>query len=112
MTWEAHFCHNGLMKVREAIRLIEDDGWYLKRIRGSHRQYRHAGKPGLVTMGKNAGYSAYSPDLPGCVSTGATQELVVANMKEALALHIDGLRDEGHPVPPPSSWASYVEIAA
>jgi predicted RNA binding protein YcfA (HicA-like mRNA interferase family) len=38
------------MKVREAIKLIEDDGWFLVRTRGSHRQYKHAQKPGLVTI--------------------------------------------------------------
>jgi predicted RNA binding protein YcfA (HicA-like mRNA interferase family) len=38
------------MKVREAIRLIERDGWYLDRTRGSHRQYKHPSKPGLVTI--------------------------------------------------------------
>lgn len=38
------------MKVKEAIRTIEEDGWYLKRIRGSHRQYKHPEKPGLVTV--------------------------------------------------------------
>jgi predicted RNA binding protein YcfA (HicA-like mRNA interferase family) len=38
------------VKVREAIKLIEDDGWFLVRTRGSHRQYKHAQKPGLVTI--------------------------------------------------------------
>jgi predicted RNA binding protein YcfA (HicA-like mRNA interferase family) len=38
------------MKVRDAIKLIEDDGWFLVRTRGSHRQYKHARKPGLVTI--------------------------------------------------------------
>lgn len=38
------------MKVRDAIRLIESEGWYLTRTRGSHRQYKHAHKPGLVTI--------------------------------------------------------------
>ena len=38
------------MKVREILKLIEDDGWYLERIRGSHRQYKHANKAGLVTV--------------------------------------------------------------
>jgi predicted RNA binding protein YcfA (HicA-like mRNA interferase family) len=38
------------VKVREAIRLVEEDGWYLERTRGSHRQFKHASKPGLVTI--------------------------------------------------------------
>jgi predicted RNA binding protein YcfA (HicA-like mRNA interferase family) len=43
------------MKVREAIRLIEEDGWYLDRTRGSHRQYKHKTKPGLVTIAGKPG---------------------------------------------------------
>lgn len=39
-----------LMKVREALKLLEEDGWYLARTRGSHRQFKHANKPGLVTI--------------------------------------------------------------
>jgi len=42
-------------KVRDAIRLIEEDGWYLVRTRGSHRQYRHREKPGLVTIAGRPG---------------------------------------------------------
>ena len=41
------------MKVREVIRLLSDDGWFLKRTRGSHRQYKHPDKPGLVTVPGN-----------------------------------------------------------
>jgi predicted RNA binding protein YcfA (HicA-like mRNA interferase family) len=43
------------MKVREAIKLIEEEGWYLDRTRGSHRQYKHATKPGLVTIAGKPG---------------------------------------------------------
>ncbi len=43
------------MKVREVIKLIEEDGWYLVRIRGSHRQFRHLSKPGIVTVSGNPG---------------------------------------------------------
>ncbi len=58
------------------------------------------------------GFSAYSPDLPGCVSTGATRAEVEANMREAVALHLEGLRDDGEPVPTPHTYATYVEVAA
>ena len=57
------------------------------------------------------GFSAYSPDLPGCVSTGATRDEVERNMKEAIAFHLEGLRAEGEPVPEPHSYSSYVELA-
>ena len=58
------------------------------------------------------GFSAYSPDLPGCVSTGATREEVERNMQEAMAFHVEGLRLEGLSVPEPSSASAYVEVAA
>ena len=44
------------MKVRDIIRLIEGDGWYLARTRGSHRQYKHPDKPGRVTIAGNLGH--------------------------------------------------------
>lgn len=59
-----------------------------------------------------AGFSAYSPDLPGCVATGATQTEVERSMREALEFHLDGLRADGQPVPPPHTSATYVEVAA
>ena len=58
------------------------------------------------------GYSAYSPDLPGCVSTGVTREEVEHNMREAIEFHLEGLRLEGLPIPEPSSQSAYVDIAA
>ena len=59
-----------------------------------------------------AGFSAYSPDLPGCVATGATQTEVERSMREALEFHLHGLRADGQPVPPPHTSATYVEVAA
>lgn len=56
--------------------------------------------------------SAYSPDLPGCVSTGATRAEVEQNMQEAIELHFEGLREEGYPVPEPSTSSAYVEVTA
>jgi predicted RNase H-like HicB family nuclease len=57
-------------------------------------------------------YSAYVPDLPGCVATGATIEEVEAEIREAITLHLDGLREDGIPVPQPSSQVEYVDVAA
>lgn len=57
------------------------------------------------------GYSAYSPDLPGCVSTGVTREECEKNMHEAIEFHLDGLRLEGEPIPPPTTVAAFVEVA-
>ena len=57
-------------------------------------------------------FSAYVPDLPGCVATGATVEEVEAQMREAIAFHLEGLAEDGLPIPPPSSQVEYVEVAA
>lgn len=60
----------------------------------------------------DTGYSAYSPDLPGCISTGRTRDEIEANMREAIEFHIEGLRLEGLPAPEPSSESAYVDVAA
>ena len=57
-------------------------------------------------------YSAYVPDLPGCVATDATVEDTEAQIREAIECHIAGLREDGVPIPPPSSRVDYVEVAA
>jgi predicted RNase H-like HicB family nuclease len=57
------------------------------------------------------GFSAYSPDLPGCASTGATRDEVEKNMQEAIEFHLDGLREEGEPIPEPSSSSAFLEVA-
>jgi len=66
----------------------------------------------VVIEPTGTGFSAYSPDLPGCVSTGATREEVERNMQEAIELHLEGLREEGYPVPEPGTSSAYVEISA
>jgi predicted RNase H-like HicB family nuclease len=67
----------------------------------------------LVVMEKTGtGYSAYSPDLLGYVSTGLTQQEVEQNMQEAIAFHVKGLKLEGLAVPQPTTLSVYVEIAA
>ena len=58
------------------------------------------------------GFSAYSPDLAGCVSTGCTREEIENNMREAITFHLDGLREDGEPVPEPHTYSAYVELPA
>jgi predicted RNase H-like HicB family nuclease len=58
------------------------------------------------------GFSAYSPDLPGCVATGRTREEVEREMHDAIEFHIEGLRLAGEAVPDPHSQAAYCEIIA
>jgi predicted RNase H-like HicB family nuclease len=63
-----------------------------------------------VVIEKASGnYSAYVPDLPGCVATGATIAEVEAEIREAIRFHIEGLRADGETIPEPTSIAEYVE---
>ncbi len=57
-------------------------------------------------------YSAYVPDLPGCVATGSTVEEAEREIREAIEFHIEGLIEDGLPIPQPASVVQYVEIAA
>jgi predicted RNase H-like HicB family nuclease len=58
----------------------------------------------------NGNYSAYSPDLPGCIATGATRKEVERNIKEAISFHIEGLLKDGLPLPEPASFTEYIEV--
>jgi predicted RNase H-like HicB family nuclease/predicted RNA binding protein YcfA (HicA-like mRNA interferase family) len=132
------------MKIRDVLRLLAEDEWYLARTRGSHQQFKHAAKPGVVTVaghpsdelapghaeqhpqasGTHAmkllivveqtgtGYSAYSPDLPGCVAAGPSRTVVEERMREAIELHVEGLRADGVEPPEPHSYATVVDFAA
>ncbi len=66
----------------------------------------------IVIEPTGMGFSAYSPDLPGCVSTGGTREEVERNMWEVIELCIEGLRGKGYPVPEPGTSSAYVEVTA
>jgi len=58
----------------------------------------------------NAGAGRWAPDLPGCASTGQTRSEVEFNMKEAIEFHLDGLREQGEPIPEPSSESAFCEV--
>lgn len=60
----------------------------------------------------DSSYGAYVPDLPGCVAAGDTKEEVIRLIQEAIEFHIEGLKEEGEPVPSPSSSVEFVEVAA
>jgi predicted RNase H-like HicB family nuclease len=66
----------------------------------------------IIIEATSTGFSAYSPDLPGCVATGRTREDVEREMRDAIEFHIEGLRLAGEQVPEPRSQASYCEVAA
>ena len=65
----------------------------------------------LVVFEKaNGNYSAYSPDIPGCIATGSTREEVEKNIREAISFHIEGLKEDGLSVPEPASSTEYIEV--
>ena len=57
-------------------------------------------------------FSGYVPDLPGCVATGATVKETESVLREAIEFHLEGMREDGTPIPPPASRVDYVDIAA
>ncbi len=66
----------------------------------------------VVIEKANGNFSAYVPDLPGCISTGGSVAEAGARIKDAIALHLEGMREDGMAIPTPSSQVDYVEVAA
>lgn len=66
----------------------------------------------VVIESAEGNFSAYVPDLPGCVATGATEAEVAHAIREAIEFHLNGLREDGAVIPQPSSHVEYVEVAA
>ena len=67
----------------------------------------------LIVIEETAtGYSAYSPDVEGCVATGATKEEVETTMREAIEFHLEGLKAEKLPIPKPHCFSAYLEVSA
>jgi len=66
----------------------------------------------IVIEKAEGNFSGYVPDLPGCVATGSTVEETEKALREAIEFHIEGLREDGDPIPPPSSRVEYIEVAA
>ncbi len=64
---------------------------------------------GIVIEKAADNYSAYVPDLPGCVATGDTPEETEELIREAIRMHVEGLREDGLPVPEPTSILEYIE---
>ena len=66
----------------------------------------------IVIEKAEGNYSAYVPDLPGCIATGSTVAEVETEIREAISFHLEGMRDDGMPVPEPSSQVEYIDVAA
>ena len=69
-------------------------------------------KYAVVIEKAEGNYSAYVPDLPGCVVTGFTVQEVESEIREAIAFHIEGMREDGTAIPEPTSKVEYIELAA
>jgi len=65
----------------------------------------------IVIEESETGFGAYVPDLPGCIAVGETVEETETLIREALVFHLEGLREEGAPIPEPKTRADYVEVA-
>ena len=66
----------------------------------------------IIIEKTETGYSAYSPDLDGCIATGTTREEVEKKMKEAIEFHLEGLKAENLPIPKPHCFSTYLEVSA
>ncbi len=66
----------------------------------------------IIIEKTNRNYSAYSPDLPGCVATGKTQEQATRNMYQAIEMHVRGMMEDKLPVPKSHAFAEYVSVSA
>jgi predicted RNase H-like HicB family nuclease len=65
----------------------------------------------IVLEDAGTNLAAYVPDLPGCIATGETEEEVARLIREAIELHLEGLKEDGLPIPEPSSRVDYVEVS-
>ena len=68
-------------------------------------------KYAVIIERAQSNYSAYVPDLPGCIATGKTVAEVESNLKSAIRMHLDGLLEDGLPIPEPSSLCEYIEAS-
>ena len=130
------------LKVREIIRLLQQNGWVEMRSKGSYRHSnipntsssspspartgrsspRHAQRYTQIGRAKmkrypvvieptSTGFSAYSPDVPGCVAVGDTEDETRLNFRDALAEHFQAMREIGAPIPEPHTSVDYVHVA-
>jgi predicted RNase H-like HicB family nuclease len=66
----------------------------------------------IVIENTGSNYSAYVPDLPGCIASGSTVAEAEQRIREAIEFHLEGMREDGTPIPSPSSRVEYVEVTA
>lgn len=66
----------------------------------------------IVVEKTKTGFSAYSPDVPGCIATATTRKAVENRIQQAIEFHLEGMREEGYEIPKPTSYSAYVDVPA
>ncbi len=99
-----------LMKYRDILKMVEKDGWHLVSQEGSHRQYKHPVKRGRVTIAGHPSKEAAAGTLNSCIAAGDDLAETKALMERAIEMHIAGLREDGEPIPTPTTAAEYLEV--
>ena len=104
------------MKVKELIELLVADGWFyfeqcIEAGRAEEGEVKHMRYLVVVEKGPSS-FGAYVPDLPGCIAAGESKDEVLSLIRDAIELHLEGLKEEGQPIPAPSSTSELVEVEA
>ncbi len=76
-------------------------------VEGGRGQMKYA----VVFEKASNNYAAYVPDLPGYVATGGTRKEIERNIREAIAFHLEGMREDGEPIPEPQAWTAFVDAS-
>ncbi len=66
----------------------------------------------VIEKPRGSNYSAFVPDLPGCIATADTLEEIKQLMREGIEFHLKSMREDGHPIPEPTTLADYIEVPA
>jgi predicted RNase H-like HicB family nuclease len=108
-----------LSKYRDILKMIEKDGWRQVTRSGPRHVEQHPQTGRAKTMKyiviyekTSTGYSCYAPDLPGCIAAGDDISDTKALMERAIEMHLAGLREDGDPIPEPTTAAEYLEVPA
>jgi predicted RNase H-like HicB family nuclease len=103
-----HYRTGGIVKIRDVIKKIEAEQHPES---GRIKTMNEKGYAIVIEPGPN-NFSAYVPDLPGCISTGHTEAEVKRNIREAIELHLSGMREDGEAIPEPTTLVDYVALAS
>ena len=98
------------LKVREVIKLLENDGWYHDRTKGNHRMYKHHNNQTsqveesmrlipVVLEGDKPNWSGYVPSLPGCIAAADSMEETLTLLREGIAIHLESMAEDGEEIP-------------